>query len=133
VTITNPKHTTMTADMPGADQGPRHAKRRRHLMDPNAPRPVHDPNADRSLTRVQQWIMSSLAVTTILHLSGGLILAALTLEKATPSAEIGLNVIAGAFGVVAVASALAIHRRSILSWWLLLGWVPMVVGLWLTL
>ena len=116
-----------------ANEGPRHAKRRRHLMDPNAPRPAHDPNADRSLTRVQQWIMSILAVTTILHLSGGLILAALTLENATPRAEIGLNVIAGAFGVVAVASALAIHRRSILSWWLLLGWTPMVVGLWLTL
>ncbi|MGZ8769217.1 hypothetical protein [Aeromicrobium sp.] len=72
-------------------------------------------------------------MTTILHLSVGLILAALTLETATRSAEIGLNIIAGAFGVVAVAAGLAIHRRSVLSWWLLLGWIPTIVGLWLTL
>jgi len=112
---------------------PRPAKRRSHLMDPDAPRPVRTAQADQSLTRVQQWIMSTLAVTTILHLSGGLILAAMFLSDPTRSSQIGLNVIAGAFGVVAVAVALAIHRRSVLSPWLLLGLVPTAIGLWLTL
>lgn len=109
-------------------------KRRKHLIDPNAPRPVRDPNAEhRSLTRVQQWVMSSLAVTTILHLSGGLILAAMFLEQPTSGAEVGLNILAGLLGVMAVASALAIHRRSIISWWLFVGLAPLPIGLWLTL
>jgi hypothetical protein len=108
-------------------------RRRRHLIDPNAPRPVRDPGAEaRSLTRVQQWVMSTLAVTTILHMSAGLILAAMFLPERRLDAEIGLNVIAGAFGVIAVAAALAIHRRRIISPWLLLGPLPTIVGLYLT-
>jgi hypothetical protein len=110
-------------------------KRPRHLMDPNAPRVPRDLTAERrSLTRVQQWVLSVLAVTTILHMSGGLVLAALFLpEERGVAAQIGLNVIAGIFGVMAVAVGLAIHRRSPVSPWLLLGSVPAIVGLWLTL
>jgi hypothetical protein len=108
-------------------------RRARHLIDPNAPRPVRDARAEqRSLTRVQQWVMSTLAVTTILHLSAGLILAAMFLPERRLDAEIGLNVIAGAFGVIAVVVALAVHGRRIVSPWLLLGPVPTIVGLWLT-
>ena len=93
-------------------------RRRRHLMDPNAPRPVHDAEAERRLRNVQRWIMSSLAVVTILHMSGGLIAAAIFLPEPTLAAEIGLNLIAGAFASVALGSWLAIHGRSLLSWWL---------------
>jgi hypothetical protein len=119
----------------GPDQGALPVqKRRRHLMDPNAPRPVRDPHAeDRSLTNVQRWVMSTLAVTTLLHLSVGVIIAAMTHSNPTLSAQIGLSVIAGAFGVMAVVVALAIHGRRVLSWWLLVGPVPTAVGLWLTL
>jgi hypothetical protein len=110
-------------------------KRRSHLMDPSAPRVPRDTAAEkRSLTRVQQWVMSVLAVTTILHMSGGLVLAAMFLpEERGVGAQVGLNVIAGIFGVMAVAVGLAIHKRSPLSPWLVLGLVPGVVGLWLTL
>jgi hypothetical protein len=113
--------------------GPR--KRPRHLLDPAAPRRPQDVAAEkRSLTRVQQWVMSVLAVTTILHMSGGLILAAMFLpEERGTSGQIGLNVIAAAFGVMAVAAGLAIHRRRVLSPWLAVGVVPGVIGLWLTL
>jgi hypothetical protein len=108
-------------------------KRRRHLMDPDSPRPVRDPQTeDRSLTKVQRWVMSTLAVTTILHLSAGLVLLAMTLPSPTTSAEIGLNVIAGGFGAIAVAAALGIHGRSILSGWLVLGLLPTAIGLLLT-
>ncbi|WP_426243133.1 hypothetical protein [Nocardioides sp. LHG3406-4] len=110
----------------------RAARRRRHLMDPNAPRPTRDPDADRSLTRVQQWVMSTLAVTTILHLSAGLILAAVFLPHPTRGAEVVLSLIAGAFAAIAIGAGLAIHGRHLLSWWLLLGLVPTAVGLWLT-
>ena len=125
----------MSTRTPGTDQdAPRVQKRRRHLMDPNAPRPVRDPRTeDRSLTRVQQWVMSTLAVTTLLHLSAGVIIAAMAESNPTLSALIGLSIIAGAFGVMAVVAALAIHRRRILSWWLVVGPLPTAVGLWLTL
>ena len=118
--------------MSAASPAPR--KRPRHLIDPDAPRTSRDLAAERrSLTSVQQWVLSALAVTTILHMSGGLVLAAMFLpEDRGAGAQVGLNVIAAAFGVMAVAAGLAIHRRSPLSPWLLLGVVPGLVGLWLT-
>jgi hypothetical protein len=109
-------------------------KRRRHLIDPDNPPRVRDRDAaERDLTNVQRWVMSSLAVTTLLHLTAGLILAAMFLPEPTLSAEIGLNLIGGAFAVIAVAVALAIHGHRVVSWWLLLGLLPTTVGLWLTL
>lgn len=105
-------------------------KRPRHLIDPDAPRPPRDLAAERqSLTRVQQWVLSALAVTTILHMSGGLVLAAMFLpEERGVGAQIGLNIVAAAFGVMAVAVGLAIHKRSPLSPWLLVGVLPGIVG-----
>ncbi|HEX6148522.1 hypothetical protein [Nocardioides sp.] len=104
-------------------------RRRRHLMDPNAPRKPRDPEAERRLQRVQQWVLSTLAVTTILHLSGGLIVAAAVMGADERVGQIGLVVIAGAFGALAIAVGLAIHRRSMLSPWLALGAIPILVGL----
>lgn len=112
------------------EQQPRRA---RHLMDPNAPRRTRDQHESeqRSLTRVQRWVMSVLAVTTLLHLQVGLIVAALFLDDPRPGAEVGLCLIAGAFGVIGVALALVIHGRRPLSPWLVAGLVPAAVGLWL--
>ncbi len=109
-------------------------KRRKHLMDPDAPRPARNSARDQqSLTRVQRWVMSTLAVTTILHLAGGLVLAAMFLDDPRQGAQVGLNLIAAAFGVIAVIAFRAIHAKSIMSAWLTLGLVPGVIGLWLTL
>jgi hypothetical protein len=104
-------------------------------MDPDAPqRPRNVAAEKRQLTRVQQWVMSVLAVTTILHMSAGLVLAAVFLpEERGVGSQIGLNVIAAAFGVGAVATGLAIHKRRLLSPWLALGVLPGVVGAWLVL
>lgn len=109
------------------------AKRRPHLIDPNAPRRKYDPEAEAKLVRVQQWVMSTLAVTTILHLVVGLIVAAVMLDEPTPGARVGLNIIAGLFGVIAVAAFRAIHKKSLLSPWLLVGVLPTLLGLWLAL
>ena len=100
----------------------------------NAPRRVvTDPEKDeRDLARVQKWVMSVLAVTTILHLVGGLLIAAVLLDG-PPSSRVGLAVIAGIFGALAVATGRAIHGKQVLSPWLLLGTVPCAVGLWLVL
>lgn len=110
-------------------------KRPRHLMDPNAlQRPQNVAVAKRQLTRVQQWVMSVLAVTTILHMSAGLVLASVFLpEERGVGSQIGLDVVAAAFGVAAVATGLAIHKHRVLSPWLALGVLPGVVGAWLVL
>lgn len=97
---------------------------RKHLMVPGQP-PRQRTDA-MSLGRVQRWVMSTLAVTTILHLSAGLVIAALYVD--TLDAQIGLLAIAGAFGVIAVAVGLMIHRRSPLHPWLALGVLPAVIG-----
>lgn len=120
--------------MAGSVPARRQEKGRGHLLDMDAPRRVvADPEKDaRDLARVQKWVMSTLAVTTILHLVVGLVVAAVMLDDAPDSSRIGLDVIAGVFGAIAVATGLGIHGRRVLSPWLLLGVVPTLVGLYLT-
>ncbi len=120
--------------MPSSLPARRQEKGRRHLLDLDAPRRVvEDPERDaRDLARVQRWVMSTLAVTTVLHLVVGLVVAAVMLDGSPTSSKVGLNVIAGIFGAIAVAIARAIHGRRIASPWLLLGLVPTAIGLWLT-
>ncbi len=100
---------------------------RKHLMTPGQPRPQN--REPMSLSRVQRWVLSTLAATTILHLSAGLVVAAAFSERL--DARIGLLVIAGAFGVLAVLAALLVHQQRPLSPWLLLGALPTVVGAWI--
>jgi hypothetical protein len=106
-------------------------QRRRHLIDPaNPPRPAA--RRGMSISQVQRWVLSALAVTTILHLSVGLVLAAVFLEKSEVDGRVGLNVIAGLIGVGAVAAARGIHQKPILTPWLGLGLLVTAVGLWVT-
>jgi hypothetical protein len=91
--------------------------------------PVRQPaRGAMTITSVQRWIMSSLAVTTILHLAGGLVLAAKVAD--VRSSQVGLLVIAGAFGVLAFAAGVVIHGKSPLHPLLLLGLLPALVGAW---
>ena len=105
-------------------------KRQRHLINPDNPQRMRN---DHQLTKVQRKVMSALAVTTIVHLCAGLVIAALFIDEEDTVARVGLCVIAGAFGVMAVGIARAIHRRPPLSPWLVLGVLPAVVGVWLVL
>lgn len=107
-------------------------RRRRHLMDPNAPRPVRDHASEtRSVTRVQRWVMSALVVTTIFHLVMGLVIAAIFLDDPKPGAQVGLCLIAGAFGVIAVALGFLIHGKRPLTPWLVVGLIPSAIGIYL--
>lgn len=85
-----------------------------------------------STSRVQTWVLSTLAVTTILHLAAGVAIAAAFIDESRVAARVGLLLIAGAFGMLAVGGGFAIHRKSLLSWWLLAGWIPALAGAWLT-
>ena len=110
----------------GVMSDPKPVVRRRHLMDPDNPRPA--PSGSMSLSQVQKWVMSVLVVTTILHLVVGLVAAAAVVDDDRLDAEIGLLIIAGAFGVLGIAAALAIHQKPLLSPWLLLGLIPAALG-----
>ncbi|MGC4111588.1 MAG: hypothetical protein QM747_14445 [Nocardioides sp.] len=106
-------------------------RRPRHLMDPaNLQRTSVD---SPEITRVRQWVASVLVATTILHLSAGLAVAGVLTNGSRPGARVGLNVLASACGVGAVVAARLIHRRRPVSWWLLIGLVPGLVGLWFVL
>ncbi|MEJ7833652.1 MAG: hypothetical protein WKF79_12110 [Nocardioides sp.] len=108
-------------------------RRARHLMDPANPRQQATAADLARLERVQKWVMSALAVTTIVHLSVGLVIAALYVDEGRTDAAVGLCVLAAAFGVVAVVSGLAIHRKRLVSPWLAPGLLPGLVGLFLVL
>jgi hypothetical protein len=99
-------------------------------MDPD--HPVRQVN-DHRLTQVQRWVVSVLAVTTILHLSVGLVIGALFLDVDEPVSRIGVCIIGGLFGVVAVGVGRLIHQKPIASSWLALGFVPGLVGVVLAL
>ena len=102
-------------------------KPRRHLMTPGQP-PRPAPRGGMTTSSVQRWIMSSLAVTTILHLAGGLVAAAAYVE--VRSSQIGLLVLAGAFGLLAFGAGLVIHGKNPLHPLLLLGLLPALLGAW---
>lgn len=110
-------------------------RRPRHLLDPDDLRGSHlgSQSSQESLTRVQRWVMSVLAVTTILHLAAGLVVAAVFMDPARLDARVGLIVIAGVIGVIAAATGRLIHQQPPLSPWLLLGLVPGLIGLGLVL
>ena len=109
-------------------------RRPRHLLDPNDLQRSHQRSqgSSESLTKVQRWVISVLAVTTILHLAGGVALVAIFVDDSRLDARIGLNIISAVIGVLAVAAGLLIHGKRPLSWWLLLGLIPGLVGAWFT-
>jgi hypothetical protein len=104
-------------------------KLRAGLMDPDNPQPVPRPSGGMTLTTVQMWVASVLAVSTLLHFAAGLVLAAYVADE--HSARVGLLVIAGLMGVFAVGAGLLIHQQRLLSAWLLFGLVPSLVGAYL--
>lgn len=85
-----------------------------------------------STAQVQKWVLTVLDVTIIGHLSGGMVVAALVVPEDRPVPRIGLLVIAGLIGMIAAAVVRGIHQRRLLSFWLLLGLLPALVGAYLS-
>jgi hypothetical protein len=99
-------------------------------MDPDNPvRPVND----HRLTQVQRWVVSVLAVTTILHMSVGLVIGAWFIDEDAVASRVGLCIIGGLFGVVAAGVGRLIHQKPILSPWLAVGFLPGLIGIVLVL
>jgi hypothetical protein len=118
-----------TPERPAAS--PSKPRKARHLIDFDAPRAPRDAAsvaaAEKSLSTVQQWVLSVLSATTILHLAIGIVIAAIYLDRPDVD-KLLLCVIAGAFGIIAGAVARAIHQVRVASPWLLVGLLPGIVG-----
>ena len=109
----------MSSNLPA--QGP---KRPRHLMDPNAPVRTA---SDQSVTGVQRWVMTALVMTVAFLLAGGWVMIAV--EIVTKQAgQVILLLNSAAFGIAGVVAARIIHQKSPLSPWLLVGFIPAIVG-----
>lgn len=99
-------------------------------MDPNTPRKVADPKDLERLHRVQRRVASVLIVTTLIHLTAGLILAADAVSDDKRGAQIGLILLGGAFYAVGIGAVRAINKKPLLTWWLLTSLIPVAAGLW---
>jgi hypothetical protein len=95
-------------------------------MVPGEPRPA--PRRTTSITTVQRWVLSALVLVTANLLAGGLIVIAVTTSASQPGTRIGLLIDAAAISTAAVVGCLLIHRRRPVSWWLLAGPVPALIG-----
>ena len=104
-------------------------RRRRHLIDMDNP-PVVAQRDPMSIGQVQKWVMSVLAVSTILHMSGALVIFAIAIDEAHQTSRVGLLLIAGAFGILAVMVGRFIHQAAVVTPWVVLGLIPMGIGFW---
>lgn len=99
-------------------------------MDPSAPRKIADKRDLERLHRVQRRVISVLIITTLIHLTVGLILAADAVDADRLDAQIALIVLGAAFYVVGIAAVRAINKKPLRTWWMLTGLIPVVIGLW---
>ncbi len=99
-------------------------------MDPNAPRKAADPKDVERLHRVQRRVVSVLIITTLVHLTVGLILAADAVPDDRRDAQLGLILLGAAFYVVGIAAVRAINKKPLITWWMLTGLIPVAAGVW---
>jgi hypothetical protein len=82
------------------------------------------------ITRVQQWVASALVL--VIGLTPAIALALVSVwmseEAGMHDNAVGLWVMSSVWGVATIAGALLIHRRAVLSFWLLAGLVPAAVA-----
>ncbi len=97
-------------------------------MDPDNLRASAPTRDKMSVTHVQRWVMSILAVVTIGHFCAGLLVAAAVVNDDRPDAKAAFLVLGAVSGVLAVAAGRAIHQASILTPWLLVGLLPAAVA-----
>ena len=102
-------------------------------MDPNAPRKAPDPKDLERLSRVQRRVASVLMITTVLHLSAGMLILGVEVSDDRMDARIGLFAIATVFTLGGIAATSFLNKRPWLSAWLILGLLPTAFAIWWTI
>jgi hypothetical protein len=72
--------------------------------------------------RVQRWVASALVLTVCTLFATGMAILSGTVDRA--GARPGLLVISSVVGLMAMAGVRVINQRSVLTPWLLLGFLP---------
>jgi len=93
-------------------------------MDPNNPRPPQQRGTGMGISQVQKWVLTVVAVGVIGLHATAMAAAPLAFDTHAPGAKPGLLVISGIFGMIAVGAARIVHKKSVLSPLLILGWIP---------
>lgn len=100
-------------------------------MDPSQPRKRPSAQDLERLHRVQRRVVSVLVMTTLVHLTVGLILAArFDVAGHRADAKVALVLVGAAFFACGIAASRAINRKPVLTWWLALAVVPAALGIW---
>ena len=84
-----------------------------------------------SLTRVQQWVASTIIVMVGMGIAGPLAGVSATIDPGDQGRRLRLGIwlMSGLWGVATMGAVLVVHQHRLLSWWLLLGLVPALVAL----
>lgn len=80
-----------------------------------------------TIDQVQRWVMSFLVIAVSLFPTGALVAAIASLADTRRADAVVLLGAMGFIGIVCVVVVRIIHRRSPVSWFLLLGLLPAVV------
>lgn len=96
-------------------------------MDPNNPRPPQQRGSGMALGQVQRWVLTIVLVGVVGLHATAMAAAPLAFDTHAPGAKPGLLIISGFFGMLAVAGARAIHKKSPLTVLLILGWIPAAI------
>lgn len=100
-------------------------------MDPSQPRKQPSTQDLERLHRVQRRVVSALIITTLIHLTVGLIIAArYDVAGDRADAKVALVLVGAAFFACGIAASRGINRKPILTWWLATALVPAVLGIW---
>ncbi|GGD16272.1 hypothetical protein [Nocardioides daphniae] len=79
------------------------------------------------VVKVQRWVITALVLTTALHFVAGLLILAVTLDRA--DAFWVLTVISMIVTALAIVGVRLLHQVSPLTVWLLVAVVPLAVSL----
>lgn len=73
---------------------------------------------------MQKWVLTIVAIGVIGLHATAMAAAPMAYNSHTPGAKLGLLIISGVFGMIAVVAARLIHKKSALTPLLILGWIP---------
>lgn len=90
---------------------------------------AHD--TSMSLTRVQQWVATTVIVIVGMGIAGPMAAVSPFMEdgQGAPGATVGLWIMSGLWGVATMVAVLVVHQHRLLSTWLLLGLLPATIAL----
>ncbi len=77
-----------------------------------------------SFERTQRWVITALISAVASFPTGALVVVTHVTREDDPATAVALCIMTGVIGIAALVAILLMHRRSAVSWYLLLGLLP---------